>query len=37
MADPRTIGKWVGGASPDAGRVGTPGELAIWEPGKLAT
>jgi len=31
--DPRTIGKWVGGAIPaGAGS----GELASWEPGKLA-
>ena len=33
MADPQTIGKWVGGVTPRG--VG-PGELAIWEPGKLA-
>jgi hypothetical protein len=33
MADPRTIGKWVGGSTP---REAVAGELAIWEPGKLA-
>ena len=32
MADPRTIGKWVGGEA----RRGVGGELASWEPGKLA-
>ena len=33
MADPRTIGKWVGGSTPCGVR---PGELAIGEPWKLA-